>query len=115
MKVTDETLQDVAGIRSWVDGRLMLFTTIEEELQLLSGNGVAPDLTGLLNRSGLTAAQTLSSDTEVDCIFKEITKIRIASFLEPDAIVLHPTDWQDIRLSKDGASQYYGGGPFGPA
>lgn len=111
-KISEEALEDISFIRSWIDGRLMLFLRIHEELQLLSGNGVAPDLTGILNRGSLTAAQALSTDTRPDCIFKEITKIRIASFLEPDAIVMHPSDYQDIRLGKDGASQYYGGGPF---
>ena len=37
---------------------------------------------------------------------------RGSSFLEPDAIVLHPTDWQAIRLLRDSNGQYYGGGPF---
>jgi HK97 family phage major capsid protein len=26
--------------------------------------------------------------------------------------VLHPSDWETIRLLKDTANQYYGGGPF---
>jgi len=32
--------------------------------------------------------------------------------VEPDAFVIHPTDWQTIRLGKDSQNQYYGGGPF---
>jgi HK97 family phage major capsid protein len=32
--------------------------------------------------------------------------------VEPDAIVIHPTDWQTIRLGKDSQGQYYAGGPF---
>jgi HK97 family phage major capsid protein len=26
--------------------------------------------------------------------------------------VIHPTDWQSLKLAKDANNQYYGGGPF---
>ena len=32
--------------------------------------------------------------------------------LDPDGIVVHPTNWQAIRTAKDTSGQYYGGGPF---
>lgn len=111
-KISDEMLADVTYIQSYLNGRLTLFVQLAEEDQILNGNGTPPNLTGLMNRSGLTAAQAKSTDTALDAIYKEITKIRLGSFLEPDGIVLHPTDWQSIRLSKDSQGQYYGGGPF---
>lgn len=111
-KISDEMLQDVNYIQSYLNGRLTLFVQLAEEDQILNGNGTAPNLTGLMNRSGLTAAQAKGADTALDAIYKEITKIRLGSFLEPDGIVLHPTDWQSLRLAKDGQNQYYGGGPF---
>jgi HK97 family phage major capsid protein len=112
-KISDEMVNDVGYIQSYVNGRLVLFVQLAEEDQLLNGNGTAPNLRGILQRSGLTSAQALGADTRPDAIFKEITKIRAGAFLEPDAIVVHPTDWQTIRLLKDGNGQYYGGGPFG--
>jgi len=112
LKVTDEMFEDVPALRSYIDARLGLFVRIQEEAQLLTGSGVAPNVTGFLNRSGLTAAQALGADTAPDAIYKEITKIRVASFLEPTGIVLNPTNWQTIRLAKDANAQYYAGGPF---
>jgi hypothetical protein len=38
--------------------------------------------------------------------------MRGSAFLEPEWIVMHPTDWQDIRLLTDTAGQFFGGGPF---
>ena len=111
LKVTDEMFDDVPQLRSYLDNRLMLFVRMATEAAILSGAGV-PSLTGILNRGGLTAAQAMGADTAVDAIYKDITKIRIASFLEPDGIVVNPADWQDIRLAKDANEQYYGGGPF---
>ncbi len=40
-------------MRSYLDGRLRLAVQLTEEMQLLSGNGTAPNLRGLLNRTGL--------------------------------------------------------------
>ena len=111
IKVTDEMFQDVPQIQSYINNRLMLFVRIATEAALVSGAG-APSLTGFLNRSGLTAAQAIGTDTAPDAIYKEITKIRVGSFLEPDGIVVNPNNWQTIRLSKDANDQYYGGGPF---
>lgn len=111
-KISDEMLSDINYIQSYLNGRLTLFVQLAEEDQILNGNGTPPNLTGLMNRAGLTAAQAKGADTALDAIYKEITKIRLGSFLEPDGIVLHPTDWQGIRLAKDGQQQYYGGGPF---
>ena len=111
LKVTDEMFDDVPQLQSYLDNRLMLFVRIATEAAILSGAG-APSLTGIMNRAGLTAAQAVGADTPVDAIYKDITKIRVASFLEPDGIVVHPTNWQTIRLAKDANNQYFGGGPF---
>jgi hypothetical protein len=36
----------------------------------------------------------------------------VSAFVDPSAIVMHPTDWQAIRLLKDANNQYFAGGPF---
>lgn len=111
LPVSDEMLEDVAQIRSYIDNRLRLFIQLTEEDQLLNGNGTAPNLTGILNRSGI---QTIArgTDTRGDAVFKAITEVRRDALLEPDGIVIHPTDWQEAKLEKDANNQYYGGGPF---
>jgi hypothetical protein len=87
-----------------------------EEAQLLNGNGTPPQLQGILNRSGLaTTVVTAAGLTAMKAmvgIYNQITALRAVSFVEPDAIVIHPTDWQTIRLGVDGQQQFYGGGPF---
>lgn len=113
LPVTDEMLEDWGQIRSYIDARLRLFVQLREEQQLLTGNGVAPDLRGIMNRTGVQS-QALSGDTRPDAVYKAITKIRVGALgLEPDAMVIHPNDWQDFRLQKDAVGgQYFGGGPF---
>jgi HK97 family phage major capsid protein len=112
LKISDEMLQDVPYVQSQVNNRLVFFVQQKEEQQLLSGAGTGSELLGLLNRPGLTAAQAKATDSALDAIYKDITKIRVNSFLDPTAIVMHPTDWQGIRLGKDANGQYFAGGPF---
>jgi HK97 family phage major capsid protein len=114
IKITDETLQDAMAVRSYVDGRMVLGVQIKEEQQIYAGTGSGTQLTGITARSGKQTDQAKGTDAAVDAIYKQITNIR-KSFLEPDGIVMHPTDWQNVRLTTDSNSQYYAGGPFSGA
>lgn len=110
-KVTDELWADFPALQSYIDDRLRFMVLQEEEDQLLNGDGVGANMTGILNTTGIQT-QALGADTRPDAIHKGITKIRSVGFFEPDGIVINPNDWEDLRLLKDGNSQYYGGGPF---
>jgi HK97 family phage major capsid protein len=114
LPVTDEMLEDAGQLRSYLDGRLRMFVLHREEDQLLNGNGIAPNLGGLLNRTGVqtTAVPATGAARGVEYIFDAITNIRTNALVEPDGIVIHPTDWARVRKAKDTSGQYYGGGPF---
>jgi HK97 family phage major capsid protein len=115
-KISDEMLEDASFVAGYVSGRLVLFVQLAEEDQLLNGNGTAPNIKGLLNRSGLATAVavpgTPTQTDRIDSIYSQISAIRSTAFLEPDGIVINPTDWKTIRLNKDANNQYFGGGPF---
>lgn len=112
LKVTDEMLEDFAQVRSYIDGRLSLFVQQEVEDQLLNGSGVSPNLTGLRNRSGLQTDVAYTTGHKADSIYTMITNIRANAFLEPDGIVMHPSDWADIATMKVNTDEYAGAGPF---
>lgn len=112
LPVTMEMLEDQSQTQSYVDARLRLGLDLAEEDQLLNGDGIAPNLTGLRNRAGLAGAVARGADTNADAIFKQIMAIATNAFVFPDGIAMHPTNWQTIVLSKDGNGQYYGQGPF---
>lgn len=115
LPVSEEMLEDVDQIRSYIDMRLRLGVALAEEDQLLNGSGVAPNIQGILNRSGLTAAQARGADTNADAIFKQITTISSTVFIQPDGIVMHPTNWQTIQLTKNANGNYLGTGPWNNA
>ncbi|HEX6175884.1 MAG TPA: phage major capsid protein [Candidatus Binatia bacterium] len=111
-KVSDELVADFPAIMSYINERLPLMVELKEEAELLNGTG---DLVGILQQSGILA-QAKGVLTAADAMYKALTKIRTAGpdggGFEPDGYVVHPTDWEALRLSKDGNNQYYAGGPF---
>lgn len=46
-------------------------------------------------------------------ILAALTDIRTATFFEPDAIIVNPSDWNTIRLAKATTGEYLGGSFFG--
>jgi HK97 family phage major capsid protein len=114
LPVTDELLEDAPQIQAYLNQRLSLFVQVQDEAQLLLGNGTAPNLAGIIspgNRTIGTYARGTVDDNAL-AIFKAANGTRGSSQLEPDTVVIHPTNWQAIRTAKDSSGQYYGGGPF---
>ncbi len=111
VKVTEETLADYAQAATYLNERLPFMVMQKEEQQLLSGSGIDPNLLGIFNTPGVQT-QAKGADTRADAMFKALTNIRVNSHQEPTGYVVHPRDWETLRLSKDAANQYYGGGPF---
>jgi HK97 family phage major capsid protein len=111
--VSEEMLEDVPQIRSYIDARLLVGLGLTEEDQLLNGSGVAPNMTGILNRAGLTAPYArVDPMTNADAIYVQMMTIFWTSFVMPDGHVINPTNWANIALSKDTLGRYLAGGPF---
>lgn len=113
---TEEMLEDVAQIQSYIDARLRLGVQIEEEDQLLNGTTTPPDIVGLMNRTGLAPDVALGAapDTGIEAIFRQVMAIFASSFLMPDGIVINPADWAQVLLTKNGQGAYLTQGPFSP-
>jgi HK97 family phage major capsid protein len=113
---TKESLDDVSWLESQIRGRLSFMVMRTEEAQLLTGDGIAPNITGILNRSGIQT-QAKGTDPVPDAIYKAMQKVRGAGgsgFAEPSAVVLHPNDWTDIRLLRTTDGIYIWGNPSEP-
>jgi HK97 family phage major capsid protein len=110
--VTDELLEDVPAMATYIDARLMRGVEIVEDDQLLNGSGVAPNLLGLLARPGLAPDVARGTDTNADAIAKQMAAIQTTTNLIPTGVIIHPTNWETIALSKNTQGGYYGAGPF---
>jgi HK97 family phage major capsid protein len=119
LPVTEELLEDVPAMMSYIDARLRLGVQLAEEDQLLNGNGTPPNLLGIMNRPGLATAVARNAgatppETNADAILRQMTAIATTAFVYPDGVVINPTNWFTIQTSKDASASYYGGGPFSP-
>jgi HK97 family phage major capsid protein len=111
--ISDELLEDAPAISSFINSRLTLFVQIEAERQLFRGTSGGNEVQGILTSRGVPiyAGGTAVGNKAVQ-LFKAMNGTRGSSFTEPEWMVLHPTDYEQIRLLTDTAGQYFGGGPF---
>ncbi len=112
LTVSDEMLEDVQQVQSYINGRLSLFVSIQSEKSIVSGAGTN-DLVGITSATRACNIYPRGTvDSNAVALFKAMNGQRGSAFLEPDFIVMHPTNWQATRLAVDTANQFFGGGPF---
>lgn len=112
IKFTDEMMEDLPFVVSEINTRLLYELAKFEEQQLIYGDGTGTNILGLLNRSGIQLGARTSGESVADAIFRQITAVQTGSGLTADSLVMHPLDYQSLRLQKDANGQYMGGGFF---
>lgn len=103
--VTDEQLEDVGSVQDYLTQRLGFMLRQRLESQVLSGAGTGNLIKGLTAFSGVLT-QAKGSDNGYDAIYKAITKIRAQGYTEPNLLVIHPTDWQAMRIAQNSVGSY---------
>lgn len=112
--VTNRMLADAPAIRGVIDSRLLLGLDLALESQILAGDGTGENLTGV-NATSNILTQALGSDTNIDAIFKAMVKVMVSGLLYPNATVVHPLQYQTIRLTRESqATATQGGYLLGP-
>jgi len=97
--MTEELLADVSAAQGYIDSRLrfMVRQTISD--QLIGGSGSGVNLTGFLNKSGINSFNYSSFSgnlKRIGQVFEAITEIQKDAFMQPDAIIMHPSDWYQV-------------------
>lgn len=112
--VTNRMLADAPAIRGIINSRLLLGLALELEDQVIDGDGTGENFTGILRTAGINI-QGLGADSIQDAVFKARTQVRVTGKARPNAVVLHPNDWQAVRLARENvATGTLGGYLFGP-
>jgi len=108
--VTDEALEDIPQMQSYLENRLGFMVKQRLNTQILVGNGTAPNLRGILNVVGIQT-QAKGVDPTPDAVYKAMTKVRVTGQAIPSAYVSHPNDWQEVKLLRTTDGIYIWGSP----
>ncbi len=105
---TRQVLADEGQLRSYIDDRLVYGVAYAEETQLLYGDGVSPNLEGILinsNKQDYAWSTGTIGDTKLDALRRAATLAHVLEYM-PTGMVVNPTDWEDIQLSKGSDGHY---------
>jgi HK97 family phage major capsid protein len=110
-KASRNILDDAPALRSYIDARARYGLRLTEESEILNGDGTGIHIKGLVpSASAFDAQFTPANQTNIDVIRLGILQVFLANF-PPNGIVLHPTDWAKIQLTKDSQGRYIIGNP----
>jgi HK97 family phage major capsid protein len=111
--VTNRMLADYPAIEGIINQRLLLGLNLTLENQILTGNGTAPNLTGILSTAGVGVQARGATDNNMEAVFKGMMQVMVTGLSVPNAVVMHPLNFQTIRLVREGTQtgQYLYGPP----
>lgn len=107
IKASTQILDDAAGLQSYIDARLRYGLAFAEEAELLRGDGTGEHLEGLVTAATAYSApfNPPGTETVIDIIRLAILQVFLAEY-PADGIVLHPTDWARVELTKTSEGAY---------
>lgn len=103
MPVTNKMLSDAPAIRGLIDQHLLIGLELELEDQIISGDGTGENLTGILS-AGIQAYGAGSSANVADAILHARAMVRVVGKTIPNAVVMHPYDWEAVRIMRENSS-----------
>ena len=104
--VSRQAMDDAPMLASEIDNELTYGLDLVEELQILKGDGTGQNLPGLVGQATAFApAFSESGMTMIDDLRLAILQASLSEYMA-DGIVLHPTDWARIELTKDLENRY---------
>lgn len=106
-----QVLDDAPQLAGIIDSDLRYGLAIKEEDQLLFGDGTGANVSGMVPAATAFAAPfSISSPTMIDNVGLAVLQAALTD-VPPDGIVLNPSDWWRMRLTKDADGKYILGDP----
>lgn len=104
--LSEEMLDDVEGLTSYISSRLPSKLKVKEDYQLLYGNGTGINLSGITTNATAYTDNLADADiTRVDVLVDAARQIRDDEY-QATAMLIHPTDATLIKLGKDDNGNY---------
>lgn len=96
--ITRQIMEDATTLVGYINGRLVYMLKIREEHEILSGNGIAPDLKGILSYSDVQTQSAVTGDFAVT-IGNAIAKIELVDGFA-DGIAMNPADFWKLVMHR---------------
>lgn len=102
--ISDDMMDDLSWVIGEINDAAQYDLKLQEETQLLSGNGSENNLTGLFNRE----IQTMNKDelSDADRLSKAALQITTTTNFQADAYVMNPLDFWKLTIAKDANGNY---------
>jgi len=115
IKISRQLSKDETALVAYINQRMRYGVNLRVENQLISGNGVTPNLEGLLmtgnyTAHGYTAAVLGAVNTKLRLVRKVIADLGNTDY-PADVVLMNPLDWADIELMVDTQGRYLIGDP----
>ena len=111
-RISEEMLADTPQLTSYLSARAPEKLLEVEDTQILSGNGSAPNLSGIITdaadfdtSSSGAFYQSVDSANEFDVLVAALNQLSLSNY-NADTILLNPTDFHKILLLKDSTNAY---------
>ena len=114
--VTNQMLADAPALQGLIESQLFTHLALALETQIISGNGTAPNMLGILSNPNIqTIGLGAGTGTSADAVYAAMTQVMVTGLSTPTASVWNPVNFQTIRLSRESlASATQGGYVLGP-
>ena len=115
--VTNWVLEDVNEVRSYLNFTVPYGILRASDTLAMTGNGTAPNPTGLLNTTGILTMDFAHKsggkvlNKPLNTLRKARTKVEFDGDSEPTNYVINPATWDDIVLEESQSGGYYYGRP----
>jgi HK97 family phage major capsid protein len=115
MVASRQIVADAPALTGFINNKLLYGLKYKEELQLLKGDGVGQNLTGLMTDATIYSPPfTPASGTRIDELGLAIAQLQ-ASEMNATGIILNPLDWWKIVTTKDQIGLYVFANPLAAA
>ena len=108
-RISEEMMDSTPQLSAYLSARAPEKLLAVEDTQIVSGNGSAPNLNGLLTSatgfSGAGFASSISNANQFDVLAVALNQLAVANY-SADYILLNPVDWHKLSLQKATTKEY---------
>ena len=104
--MSKEMLEDVAGLMSYVQGRLVSKYNQREDTQLIAGDGIGQNLTGVsINATAWADPGIIANGNAFDVLRAAVKQATVAEYF-PNLILVHPDQLFQMDVAKNANGDY---------